>query len=284
MPDPTPLSSEAVAAALNGQNATLLGQGTFGETWRVELVEVDGEPQTVAAKFLKPAHYNVTLAQRETAWLSRMSTHGVVRLFSVVEVDINGVQYTVLLCEYIHGGSVEDAITRAYPSHSEIMDFAAGLLECVEHVHSVNAVHRDIKPANIMLRDGDWSQPVLIDFGLAKGTGDATITQYPQPVGTIAWMAPEQLRGQEARKAADIWACGVILYQLFTAGAYPFFNPAELQGVGREEIAELVEGPPVPLPDEVSPEMRLLIAKFLSQQGWRRGSASRAAKDLKDLR
>ena len=70
-------------------------------------------------------------------------------------------------------------------------------------------VHRDIKPGNIALRDGDWSRPVLLDLGLARSADEATITVYPAAVGTAWYMAPEQLEGRRARKAADLFAVGV---------------------------------------------------------------------------
>lgn len=277
------LTKRDVITALGGSDATLLGHGTFGETWRVDGVNSGGGYKTIAAKFLRPDHFDATLAERETNWLRRLRSTGIVQLLDVVELAVSGTLHTVLLCEYIDGGSVQQKSAAGFPTEAEVITFAAALLTGVKHVHAAKAVHRDIKPANIMLSGGAWASPVLIDFGLVKGLGDATITRYPQQVGSVLWMAPEQLRGERARNASDIWACGVVIYQLLAAGAHPFFEPSRLSGVQPDELAELVDGPPLALSDSVSEPVRAIVTRMLSHQGWARGSAQRAAQNFKDL-
>lgn len=277
------LAKADVIAALKGSNATLLGYGTFGETWRVDRVKVGDGHKTVAAKFLNPDHFDATLAERETNWLRRLHCAEIVKLHDVAELVVGGVLHTVLLCEYIAGGSVQQNSASKFPTEAEVIAFAAALLTGVKQVHAAKAVHRDIKPANIMLNAGAWESPVLIDFGLVKGLGDSTITRYPQRVGSVLWMAPEQLRGERARNASDIWACGVVIYQLLASGAHPFFEPSRLAGVQPDELAELVDGPPHALPQAVSEPVQEIVTRMLSLQGWARGSAQRAAQNFKDL-
>lgn len=279
------LSADNVASALGGNDATFLGVGTYGDTWKVAGIDSGDGPTTVAAKFLKPEYFQAALADRETGWLRRLNSRGVVRLFDVRTVDVEGTDHTVLLCEFVEGGSVADKVAVATPSERDVVDFAVALLRAVEHVHDAGAVHRDLKPANILLRHGRWSEPVLIDFGLAKGAGDLTITRYPSMMGSFLWMSPEQLRGERARNASDLWACGVIIHELLSGGVHPFLDVAELTRVGAQpdELAELVDGPPRALPASVSPELQAVVIKLLSMKAWARGSARRAAEMLEEI-
>lgn len=279
------LTAANVAEALHGESASLLGSGTFGQTWRVEGVNLGDGPTVVAAKFLRPEHFNTTLAERETGWLRKMDSGGIVRLLDVATVEVEDVEHTVLFCEFIDGGSVADNFITHPPTISEVIAFATALLETVQHVHGASAVHRDIKPANILLRDGRWDSPVLIDFGLVKGAGDVTITRYPQQMGSLWWMSPEQLRGERARNSSDMWACGVVLFGLLCNGDHPFLDLAEIRRVGAQpdEIAELLEGPPRAFPAGVPDALQAAITKLLAQEGWARGSARVAAEIFKGM-
>ncbi|MDD1386821.1 serine/threonine-protein kinase [Curtobacterium poinsettiae] len=282
---PVALTADNVSTALGGDSAVFLGAGTFGETWRVHGVDVAGTSTTVAAKILKPEQFHTALAERETAWLRRMDAPGIVQLLDVLTVQVDAVDHTVLVCEFIAGGSVAENVAEAAPTEADVTAFAIALLRAVEHVHDADAVHRDIKPANIMLRDGRWDSPALIDFGLAKGPGDIAVTQYPAWRGSLPWMSPEQLRGDRARKASDLWACGVVLHELLSGGTHPFLDLDELRrvGVAPDEIAELVDGPPRALPETVSQPLQDVVGKLLSMKAWSRGSARRAAEMLENL-
>ena len=126
--------------------------------------------------------------------------------------------------EYIAGGDVAGRISAGrWPSPAEGVAFLRGLLTGVRDMHAAGVVHRDIKPGNIALRDGDWSRPVLLDLGLARGADEATITVYPAAVGTAWYMAPEQLEGRRARKAADLFAAGVTVREVL-GRRHPFYD------------------------------------------------------------
>lgn len=124
-----------------------------------------------------------------------------------------------IVMELVEGGSLKkllDAKER-FPL-PEIVRVMTQVLEALDYSHKRGVVHRDIKPANVML--GEGGQVKLADFGIAR-IENSSMTQVGQVMGTPSYMAPEQLRGEPVDLRADIWAAGVLLYQLLT-GAKPF--------------------------------------------------------------
>ncbi|MCX7686312.1 MAG: protein kinase, partial [Acetobacteraceae bacterium] len=124
-----------------------------------------------------------------------------------------------IVMELVEGGSLKkrlDAKER-FPI-AEIVRVMTQVLEALDYSHKRGVVHRDIKPANVML--GEGGQVKLADFGIAR-IENSSMTQVGTVMGTPSYMAPEQLRGEPVDLRADIWAAGVLLYQLLT-GAKPF--------------------------------------------------------------
>src|SRR4029079_7195213 len=124
-----------------------------------------------------------------------------------------------LVMELVEGSDLRDHITRGALTPAEAMRLAAQLAHAIDAAHSRGIVHRDLKPANIRLRS-DGTLKVL-DFGLAKAVGSsasnevaATATRDGIIVGTPRYMSPEQARGESAGTQCDIWAFGVILYEM----------------------------------------------------------------------
>jgi eukaryotic-like serine/threonine-protein kinase len=149
----------------------------------------------------------------------------------------------------IEGPSLEVVIGReSLPIH-RVFDIALQILDALKMAHAQGIVHRDLKPANVMLRGG--SHVIVVDFGLAKIlTGDAAatvLTAHNMVCGTPEYMAPEQARGDEIDARCDIYAAGVILYQMLT-GTPPFTGTTPL-GV----LTAHLTSPPV-RPRERAPE------------------------------
>ena len=114
------------------------------------------------------------------------------------------------------------------------VEAAAQVLEALAHAHSKGVVHRDVKPANIMLEDGDEVSVRLLDFGLAQLEHADTLTAVGDVPGTLAYIAPERLAGEEATGAADVWAVGVLLWEAL-AGRHPFWAVSPLETARRVE-------------------------------------------------
>jgi len=271
------LDAGEVAAAFCVQAATPLGRGAFGETWRLDL----GDGSYTAAKVIMSPTYSRARLDREVEGLRRADSPHVVKLIDTASIDVGGATRAALVFEFVPGG---DATTRLTPGAQvdpgDVVRFGSGIMAGLATLHSVDTVHRDIKPANIAVRNGDWGQPVLLDLGLARVLDRESITSYPALMGTVPFMAPEQLRQERARKAADIFAVGVVLH-LMLAGTHPFYEGHDT--LTFTEAISLINAGPASLPEHVSADLAALVRRFLLPDESERGSARRACRDLAHL-
>jgi serine/threonine-protein kinase len=122
--------------------------------------------------------------------------------------------------EYLDGGTLRDALQmRGALPLREAIDIACQVLSALSHAHSHNVVHRDVKPDNIHLQPDGY--PKLTDFGIARLTEEASLTSDGQVFGTPSYMAPEQIEGKPVDQRSDVFALGVVLYEML-AGRKPF--------------------------------------------------------------
>jgi len=271
------LSTEEMCRVFGASAAILLGRGSFGETWRLSGM-VGGADPDVAVKVILNGAYPTERLAREVEGLRRTSSNHVVRLLGTSGVDLSIGRRAALRFEYVPGGDVDAAVAANQPTYEQINAFASGVLAGVVAMHRTDTVHRDLKPENIALRGGDWTQPVLLDLGLAKILDMDTMTAYPTLLGTLPFMAPEQVRMEPARKGADLWAVGVILHLLLT-GKHPFFRTADDALTRAQAHARMVAGAPA-LPADVPEPLRTVAARLLNKAPNERGSAARALRDL----
>jgi serine/threonine protein kinase len=273
IPAPAVLAPADVARAFGAERVRHLGTGGFGDTWLLQRGAT-----TQVAKVLCDPDYPFDRLKREVEGLRRAeaSPH-VVRLEGVNRVSLSVGPRVALRFEYIQGG---DVITRlragCWPSQAQTVQFAVGVLRGLVALHEKDAIHRDLKPENIALRTtGGWDQPVILDLGLSKFLDQPSITVYPAMLGTAPYMAPEQVAGQGARKAADLWAIGVVLYLLLTR-KHPFYTADRLN---QEQALERLRAGAPPLTG-VDTRVGSLVKRLLSFEPYERGSATRALKEL----
>ncbi|MFB8084430.1 serine/threonine-protein kinase [Streptomyces sp. NPDC055992] len=259
----SPRFSAAEVANCLGAPVTFLGSGAFGDTWKVgdealKVICVDDYPQARLA--------------REVEGLSRVSSPYVVAFHGLEELILGGQRRPALRFEYIQGGDAECRLNKGelLPVES-VCGFLRGLLLGVQALHKVGTIHRDVKPANIALREGRWDRPVLLDLGLAKQMDASTITVYPGHIGTMPYMAPEQLEGRRARKAVDLWAVGVSVRQMIT-GRHPFYLPHEKYTLD-EAFAKLAAGPEV-LPTNCPDDAKEVLSRLTAFVEHERGSST----------
>ncbi|MGF7235910.1 MAG: serine/threonine-protein kinase, partial [Frankia sp.] len=166
--------------------------------------------------------------------------------------------------EYVDGVSLGAAVAdRGRFEGASLVALASGLADALVAVHTAGVVHRDLKPSNILLA---WDGPKIIDFGIARHDGATTGTGTGAFFGTVAWMAPEQLRGGRAGPAADVFAWGMCI--TFSAlGRHPF--PAE--SAAATAIRVLNDPPDITgVPESIAP----LVLRSLEKDPDRRPTAS----------
>ena len=139
--------------------------------------------------------------------------------------------------------------------------------EALREAHSQGVIHRDLKPGNVLLREGD--RAVVVDFGMAKivtggGTGTTALTEHNMVFGTPEYMAPEQARGDELDARCDVYATGVILYELLT-GSVPFSGPTPLN-VLTAHLTEPATPPRKRAPDRgISPALEAVTLSAIAK-------------------
>ncbi|MGW5736557.1 MULTISPECIES: serine/threonine-protein kinase [Streptomyces] len=255
-------TAEEVTRELGAQ-ATFLGAGSFGDTWHV------GDD---AIKIICTDDYSTARLEREVEGLRRVDSPHVVAFRGSMTLRLGDKPRPALRFEYINGGDVEGRLNENVllpREHAE--EFLRCLLTGVQALHRASTIHRDIKPANIALRDGRWQDPVILDLGLAKQLDASTITVYPGHIGTFPYMAPEQLIGQRARKAADLWGIGVTTRQAL-AGRHPFYAVGEKFNVD-EAYRRLSEGPQ-PLENTCPQRVSTVLQRLTSMVEHERGSVT----------
>ena len=204
----------------------LLGKGGMGEVYRADDLTLG---QAVAMKFLPDdAGRDEALLERfrnEVRMARRVSHPNVCRVYDVGEVDAQ----TFFTMEYVDGEDLASLLRRiGRLPPDKALEIARQLCAGLAAAHTKGVLHRDLKPANIML-DGR-GQVVITDFGLA-GVAD-NIRGAEVRSGTPAYMAPEQLTGQEVTMRSDIYALGLVLYEVFTGKRAFAESPARVRTPG----------------------------------------------------
>jgi serine/threonine protein kinase len=168
------------------------------------------------AEFARDAHFRDRF-RREAEAASAITARGVAR---VLEVRADG-ERPYLVTEYVEGPTLHAAVTTDGPlAGPHLVSFAVGVAEAVAAMHAARVTHRDLTPGNVIL--GRFG-PKVIDFGIARAADDLTLTQTGARIGTPAWMAPEQARGDRVGPAADTFAWGSLVAFAGT-GRHPFGN------------------------------------------------------------
>lgn len=154
--------------------------------------------------------------QREALSATSLTHPNIVNIFDVGEDG--DIQYLVM--EYVKGKTLKQYIVDSAPLHpSEAVDIMKQLTSAIANAHQNQIIHRDIKPQNVLMDDGHHVK--VTDFGIAMALSATSFTQTNSVLGTVHYLSPEQARGGIATKKSDIYALGIVLYELLT-GKLPF--------------------------------------------------------------
>jgi serine/threonine-protein kinase len=233
----------------------LLGSGAQGTVWLVRHQQLGSDHAMKVVPARGRAAERMRIEGQSQAAVR--SCPYVVQVTDAVPLD----NLRCLIMDYVPGGSLEDRVAAGPLPLDETDRFVTHILEGLAAVHAAGVVHRDVKPANVLI-DNRSSPPVarLVDFGVARilDSDDPRLTAHNLPMGTPAFMAPEQVTnaaGVDAR--ADLWAAGVVALACLT-GRSPF-----LAGSLAETFDNVRAGRPPPVPDNTPERMRSAIEAAL---------------------
>ncbi|MFL5953939.1 MAG: serine/threonine-protein kinase [Gaiellaceae bacterium] len=195
-----------------------IAHGGMGEIVRATDQELgrDVAVKVLAERFAENDQLRLRF-KREALAAARLSgNHNIVTIFDVGEHDGR----PMIVMEYVAGGSLEQRIdggNRVEPSQA--LDWLEQAAAAIDAAHEAGIVHRDVKPGNLLLDDRD--QIKVADFGIASSAGMDSFTQTGTILGTAGYLSPEQARGEKATAASDVYALGVVAWELLT-GRRPF--------------------------------------------------------------
>lgn len=236
----------------------LIGRGGMGEIWRAEDVRLG---RKVAVKLLpsRLAGSPVSNARflQEARAASALEHPNICSIYEVGETPGHEL-YLVMPC--YKGESLQDRIARGPLPVSEVLDLARQVARGLSEAHRNGIIHRDVKPSNLMVTEEGTLK--ILDFGIAKLAGQDGLTRAGMVVGTLSYMSPEQLRGEPADERADLWALGVVIYEMLT-GRHPF--PGEQAVVIRESILHAEPEPLRKIRPDAPAELEKLVASLLSK-------------------
>ena len=192
----------------------------------------------------------------------RLRHHNIVRVFGG-GYDSAEDQYYVVM-ELLTGGSLRERLDKTLKlKASDVLAIVQQVAEALHYAHGEGVVHRDIKPSNILFRqNGDGA---LADFGIAKIHGATQSGVTSHILGTTAYLSPEQCRGEPATKLSDIYALGVVMYEMLT-GTVPFKSADGNPVVVLEKHKSEVPTPPRQLNPSIPPAFEAVVLKALAKE------------------
>ena len=264
----------------------LLGAGGMGEVYLADDLKLG---RKVALKLLPPHFiadkYRVRRFEQEARTVSALNHPNIITILEIGHTD----SLHFIATEFVDGATLRKHMTNERMTVGEVLNIATQIASALHAAHSAGIIHRDIKPENIMLRRDGFVK--VLDFGLAKqevqevdeeqSTAIRVKTNPGVVMGTVAYMSPEQARGNEVDAATDIWSLGVVLYEMI-AGQTPF------QGeTSSHVIVSILEREPPPLshrpefPDEIQ---RIIFKALKKNKADRYQSTIALADDLNRLK
>jgi len=243
-----------------------LGEGGMGVVYRARDTKLD---RTVALKLLPsralPSDIDRERFSLEARSAANLSHPNICTVYEYDEVD----GQALIAMECIEGPSLKERIDSGPIPPTEAKRIAKQIAAGLQAAHAKGIVHRDIKPGNVMMTEDGAAK--ITDFGLAKLIDGTPMTQTGVSVGTVAYMSPEQARGEAVGPASDIWALGAVLFEMLL-GRTPFphnYMAAVLYAIVNEEPTDLDQ-----ISDRFGSELGAIVQRCLSKNPAERPTAA----------
>lgn len=273
--DPLDLEGEQVERYLVEEH---LGGGGMGIVYRARDSRLD---RPAALKFLPPRLAESQEARRrfvrEARSAARLDHPHIARIYETNTSD-RGLRYIAMA--YYDGETLRTRIGRGPLPVQRALLYAEQVASALTEAHQAGIVHRDVKPSNVVIASPGETK--LLDFGVAKAIKETRLTRSGQRLGTVSYMSPEQAEGGSVGPLADVWALGVVLYEML-AGTRPF--------AGKDEFATMKairQEDPVPVPEHrpsVSAETQRIVMRSLRKDADRRcDSVGQLLEDIRAVR
>lgn len=257
----------------------LLGEGGMGQVWRGTDERLH---RPVAVKVLAAPddeHLAARLVAEARAAAAVSDAHAVA-VHDVGETELDGRTSVFMVMELVHGRPLNEVLAEGPPPVADAVRWGRQICRALGAAHRAGVVHRDIKPSNVLVTGDDVK---LCDFGIARRTQPSVpaLTMTGMVVGTPGYMAPEQIRGDGAGPAADLYALGCLLYEVLT-GRPPFTG--EVLAVMARHL-ETTPRPVRELRPEAAGELDRLVADLMAKDpGARPADAAEVARRLAEVR
>lgn len=234
-----------------------IGRGGMGVVLKAEDTKLK---RTVALKFLPPELSRHPEAKerfiREAQAAAALDHPNICTIYEAEEYE--GQAYIAMA--YVEGKSLRERIVKGPLDTKEATNIAIQVSEGLEEAHKKGIIHRDIKSANIMVTEK--GQAKIMDFGLAKVMGESLITKEAKTMGTVAYMSPEQAKGEAVDHRSDIWSLGVVIFEMLS-GQLPFGGTQE-----SSVLYSIVHEEPKPLKEikrDLSPDLQKVVDRALKK-------------------
>jgi hypothetical protein len=247
-----------------------LGSGGSGSVWlaRDEQTGLD-----VALKIVPREGKAAARAEREAQAAAKLRHPSCLRAYAFARDP----RHVYIAYEFVPGRTFREVLRAGELDDRAAIEACAQICDGLSHAHAAGILHRDVKPSNVLLADGDRVSVRILDFGLARMAEAETLTAQGDVPGTLAYIAPERLAGEDATGAADVWAVGVMLWESLS-GRHPFWQSSML------DTARAIESGAPPLatlrPD-LPKALLQLVDRSLSLAPSRRPSAHELAAHLR---
>ena len=248
-----------------------VGHGGMGVVFRARDLQLDRD---VAFKVINLTTANANTHQqflREAEFTARLHHPHIIAVYETGAVDVGLPEPApFMVMEFISGGSLDDLHGLTY---AQIIDLACQICDALAHAHEQGLVHRDLKPGNVLIeKHGYRYDAKLMDFGLAESRDIGELPVQPGLTGTVYYLAPEVIEGKPAAVAADLYAIGVMLYEMVT-GRVPF-SDFDSQTILSQHLTDSVV-PPSHTRNDIPLALESIILRLLAKNPQDRFASAR---------